>query len=176
MWCHQDYPKGRDMGTPWCVWSLWDLQKLGNGFCRPCMDISSTCILTCWILLWLLACYSLTSRWKWTQLPFVFQIAAQELSDNRVITLSMAGRKLDKKVSGDVSEDANVKLLSFIGWGIWGDLSLWVWGCQKVVPQQKAGGWEWRSGVRSWLCHLLQSKPVPQFLCCHHFTFFVMHS
>lgn len=28
-----------------------------------------------------------------------FQIAAQELSDNRVITLSLAGRKLDKKVS-----------------------------------------------------------------------------
>lgn len=27
-----------------------------------------------------------------------FQIAAQELSDNRVITLSLAGRKLDKKV------------------------------------------------------------------------------
>lgn len=26
------------------------------------------------------------------------QIAAQELSDNRVITLSLAGRKLDKKV------------------------------------------------------------------------------
>lgn len=28
-----------------------------------------------------------------------FQITAQELSDNRVITLSLAGRKLDKKVS-----------------------------------------------------------------------------
>lgn len=33
-----------------------------------------------------------------TKLMLLFQIAAQELSDNRVITLSMAGRKLDKKV------------------------------------------------------------------------------
>ena len=40
------------------------------------------------------------------QPSLVFQIAAQELSDNRVITLSMAGRKLDKKVSGVVSGDA----------------------------------------------------------------------
>lgn len=30
--------------------------------------------------------------------PLASQIAAQELSDNRVITLSLAGRKLDKKV------------------------------------------------------------------------------
>lgn len=30
--------------------------------------------------------------------PPTLQIAAQELSDNRVITLSLAGRKLDKKV------------------------------------------------------------------------------
>lgn len=32
------------------------------------------------------------------QIPLASQIAAQELSDNRVITLSLAGRKLDKKV------------------------------------------------------------------------------
>lgn len=31
-------------------------------------------------------------------IPLASQIAAQELSDNRVITLSLAGRKLDKKV------------------------------------------------------------------------------
>jgi len=49
------------------------------------------------------------------QPPFVFQIAAQELSDNRVITLSMAGRKLDKKVSGVVSGECAVKSLSFMG-------------------------------------------------------------
>ena len=30
--------------------------------------------------------------------PLALQIAAQELSDNRVITLSLVGRKLDKKV------------------------------------------------------------------------------
>lgn len=31
-------------------------------------------------------------------IPLASQIAAQELSDNQVITLSLAGRKLDKKV------------------------------------------------------------------------------
>lgn len=31
-------------------------------------------------------------------IPVALQIAAQELSDNQVITLSLAGRKLDKKV------------------------------------------------------------------------------
>lgn len=38
-----------------------------------------------------------------------FQITAQELSDNRVITLSLAGRKLDKKVSQAGRPSSNSK-------------------------------------------------------------------
>lgn len=52
---------------------------------------------------------------KMNAASLVFQIAAQELSDNRVITLSMAGRKLDKKVSGVVSGGCDVKPLPFVG-------------------------------------------------------------
>lgn len=33
------------------------------------------------------------------------QITAQELSDNRIITLTMSGRKLDKKVSSETCTD-----------------------------------------------------------------------
>lgn len=55
---------------------------------------------------------------KMNAASLVFQIAAQELSDNRVITLSMAGRKLDKKVSGVGSGGCNIKLLSFVGKGV----------------------------------------------------------
>lgn len=52
-----------------------------------------------------------------------FQIAAQELSDNRVITLSLAGRKLDKKVS-QAGREGFREQQCFPGPGPWGLASL----------------------------------------------------
>lgn len=93
----------------------------------------------------------------------VFQIAAQELSDNRVITLSMAGRKLDKKVSGAVSGGCNVKFLPL------GSKEISALGV--AVTESNPTG----ENFRVKLCEILWllGTAVPQFPFCHGISSFI---
>lgn len=92
------------------------------------------------------------------QPSLVFQIAAQELSDNRVITLSMAGRKLDKKVSGAVSGGCNVKFLPL------GSEEISALGVAVTESSPTGEDFRVKLGEMLWLL----GTAVPQFPCCHY--------